>query len=335
MLLDHYRFTQIFLNLIGNAIKYTDKGSVEVTIEWIPGKQLVDEECFQPYPFNDSDDLDEGMFEKSQLFGVFEKDLVNLSLKTTRIPSHLLKEPISTKPGVMKVIVKDTGSGMPSNKMSQLFQKFSQITNDASKKKLGTGLGLFITKQIVKRMNGEIKVYSREGQGSSFIFCIPVVCGQQEEHHLHDIDSLKDLICSKNLKAMIVDDISFNHIILKNFMTKIKIGISEIATNGLEAVKKYERLAESWSRPEIITMDLDMPIMDGKQASRKIRQFEREKGLTPCFLIIISGNCSSSEIKECMDENGTIKAQAFIKKPVNIEDLIRVIGGGLGKLKGH
>jgi len=193
---------------------------------------------------------------------------------------------------------------------------------------------LFITKQIVRRMNGEIKVYSREGQGSSFIFCIPVVCGQQEATHLQDIDSLKGLISKKNLKAMIVDDISFNHVILKNFLTKIKIGISEIATNGLEAVQKYQKLAEQWNRPEIITMDLDMPIMDGKQASKKIRQFEKEKGLTPCFLIIISGNCTNSEIKECIDENGMIKAQAFIKKPVSIEDLIRVIGSGLAKLKG-
>jgi len=335
MMLDHYRFTQILLNLVGNSIKYTDKGSVEVTVEWLPDRFQVEEECFQPYPFNDDDDMDEGIFEKTHLFKIFSDDQMSLSLKSNKVSSPLLEAPMSANPGVLKVIVKDTGCGMPANRLSQLFQKFSQITNDNSKKKLGTGLGLFITKQIVKRMNGEIKVFSREGMGSSFIFCIPVVCGQQEARHLEDIDSLKGLISSKNLKAMIVDDISFNHLILKTFLTKLNIGISDIAVNGLEAYQKYQKLAQQWSRPDIITMDLDMPIMDGKQASRKIRQFEREKGLKPCFLIIVSGNCTNSEVKECLDENGSIKAQAFVKKPVNIEDLIRIIGHSIGKLKDY
>jgi len=335
MLLDHYRFTQIFLNLVGNSIKYTDKGSVEVTIEWLPDRFLVEEECFQPYPFNDADDLDEGIFEKTHLFKVFNDDELRLSLRSTKVSSPLLEDPVNSNPGVLKVIVTDTGCGMPANRLSQLFQKFSQITSDDSKKKLGTGLGLFITKQIVKRMNGEIKVFSSEGKGSSFIFCIPVVCGVQEARHQHDIESVKAMISTKNLKAMIVDDISFNHLILKNFLTKLKIGISDVAVNGLEAVKRYQKLAEQWNRPDIVTMDLDMPIMDGKQASRKIRQFEREKGLRPCFLIIISGNCTNSEVKECLDENGSIKAQAFIKKPINIEDLIRVIGHSIGKFKDY
>jgi len=72
-----------------------------------------------------------------------------------------------------------------------------------------------------------------------------------------------------------------------------------------------------------------MPIMDGKEASRKIRQLEMENNLEPCFLFIISGNCSESEINECLDQSGRIRANAFLRKPVSIEDLVRTLGSHL------
>jgi len=329
-LTDHYRLTQIFLNLVGNAIKFTESGSIDMNIEWIKGKTNVDEKCFQPYPFNDADDQDEGIFEKKQLFNVLSQDLVTLSISNRRINRSLLKKSShNLTQGVLKVVVKDTGCGMPKENIEKLFQKFTQLTSDASKKKLGTGLGLFITKQICQRMDGQIKVFSKEGKGTSFIFCIPVTCGQSEAEHSMDLVSIEQLVSKRRLSAMLVDDLAFNHTILNNYFDRLDIEVKDIAINGLEAYQKYAKQVERGDRPHIVTMDLNMPIMDGKEASMKIRQLEIEKGLDPCFLIIISGNCTDSETRECLDKNGKIRANGFLKKPVNIEDLLRGIGNNL------
>jgi len=119
---------------------------------------------------------------------------------------------------------------------------------------------------------------------------------------------------------------------LRNFFDKLDIEVTDIAVNGLEAIQKYTRQVGRGCRPQIVTMDLDMPIMDGKEAATKIRAIETEKGLKPCILLIVSGNCTDSEIKECMDKTGPIRANGFLKKPVNIEDLTRAIGSSFDQL---
>lgn len=332
LMTDHYRLTQIFLNLVGNAIKYTDRGSVDITVEWIPDKSEVDAKCFQPIPFNYMDDQDEGIFEKKQMFTIFASNMIALSTGNRKISPSVLSQASNINPGILKVVVRDSGCGIPKDDIQKLFNKFTQMTSDTSKKKLGTGLGLFISKQICHRMNGEIKVFSKEDKGSAFIFCIPMQCGKDEQEHLYDIDTLKRSIASKKLSSMLVDDITFNHVILRNYFDKLDIEVADIAVNGLEAIQKYSRMITRGDRPQIVTMDLDMPIMDGKEAATKIRDLETEKGLKPCILIIISGNCTDSEIKECMDKTGPIRANGFLKKPVNIEDLTRAIGSSFDEL---
>jgi len=332
LLTDHYRMTQIFLNLVGNAIKYTDRGSVDITVEWIADKNQVDEKCFHPIPFNYMDDQDEGIFEKKQMFTVFASNMITLSTGNRKFSPSAFSQARAVNSGVLKVVVRDSGCGISKDDIQKLFNKFTQMTSDASKTKLGTGLGLFISRQICQRMNGEIKVFSKEDKGSAFIFCIPMQCGKDEQEHLYNIDSLKKSISSKKLSSMLVDDITFNHVILKNFFDKLDIEVLDIAVNGLEAIQKYNKQITRGDRPQIVTMDLDMPIMDGKEASAKIRQIEIEKNLKPCILIIISGNCTDSEIKECIDKTGPIRANGFLKKPVNIEDLTRAIGSSFDQL---
>ena len=326
LMIDHYRLMQIFLNIVGNAVKFTDKGSVNITVEWMSDHSEVTEECFKPFPFNEDDDQDEGMFEKAQDFKVFDDNFLTLDTYNRRIKTTNLKASSSSHRGVLKIIITDTGCGMNKHERDQLFQKFTQVNADASKRKLGTGLGLFISKQLCQRMNGEVRVFSAKEKGSCFIVCLPVDTVRDENEHLRDTESLKAIISAKNLTAMIVDDAPFNHLILTNFFEKLGIRVTDIAANGLEAVQKYSQRARNGDRPHIVAMDLDMPIMDGKQASQKIREFEAVQGLIPCFLGIVSGNCSESEITECMNKHGQVKADTFLKKPTTIEELLRAIG---------
>lgn len=328
---DQYRLTQIFLNLVGNSIKFTDNGSIEINISWLDSEDQVAEKCFMPYPFNEADDHDEGLFEKQRSFSFLDENILMLDLVTRKIsPSRLRQDfiPTNRKRGVLKIVVSDTGCGMSEEETKRLFKRFSQVSSDPSKRKLGTGLGLFITKQLCEKMQGEIRVFSKKNKGTSFIACIPIDVIPEEEHpeSLWDLDFLRTFVKEQKLKAMIVDDISFNHTILSSFFDKLGIEVIAIAVNGLEAYEKYVELAQKGKPVNIVAMDLDMPVMNGKEATRKIRQFEMNKGHEKCFLPIVSGNCTESEIEECLSPNGTIKADSFMKKPAIMDDLLKIIG---------
>ena len=328
LLLDHYRLTQIFLNLIGNAIKYTEKGSININVEWMGNNPEVTEDCFKPYPFNqDDDDQDEGIFEKNQGFDIFKSDYLILNTRKKQIDTGFLAPSYADcEKGVLKVTIIDTGYGMTKEQLVQLFQKFTQVSTDPSRRMLGTGLGLFISKQICQGMGGEIRVFSKKDVGSCFTFCLPITTVQSLDEHSVSFESLKTAISVKRLKAMIVDDAPFNHLILTNFFEKLGIEVVDVAVNGLEAYKKFLRRCQMGDRPDIVAMDIEMPVMNGKEASQKIRELEIQMGLVPCFLTIVSGNCTSSVIKECLDKHGTMKADSFLKKPVSLEELLRALG---------
>ena len=113
--------------------------------------------------------------------------------------------------------------------------------------------------------------------------------------------------------------------IIKELFLKLGIEIKDMAENGLEAYEKFMDRVLRRDHIDIIALDLDMPIMDGKKVAQKIREKEIELNLKKCLIVITSGNCSESEIKECIDPQGRIRADAFLKKPISFEELVRVI----------
>jgi len=321
--IDYYRLRQILLNLVENSVKFTASGLIDVSVEWIRNANHVTERCFEPYPFNEENDQDEGIFEKKQAFTVFNEDFEVFSSPYVKMKKESLFTNEERNRGVLKISVTDSGCGISREKIPSLFERLAQGSDD--RRRPYCGLGLFITRKICEKMNGKIQVYSKKGKGSSFIVCIPIDPIPTEVNPLLRIDTMKDILTPKNLKAMVVDDKFLNISILRDFLVRLGIEVVEIAENGKVAYEKYTNNLARGKELNIVTMDLDMPVMNGKIAAQKIRELEENEGFDPCFLIITSGNCFQSEVQECMDIKGRIRANAFLKKPVSMEDLLRTM----------
>lgn len=329
--IDHYRLSQILLNLVGNAVKFTEKGMISLNVQWIQ-RPMVDEAIFQPCPYNSTqDDLDEDTFEKEQNLCYLGTNVTTLNFFHKKIDKCLLSSAERRNSrGVLKITVSDTGVGITDEGLGKLFQKFSQVSDDASKRKLGTGLGLYITKELCNRMNGDIRFFSKKNKGSTVIFAIPVDPVPQQQPSIQKMESLECISAQRTLRAMVIDDENFSRSILSTYLSKLGVSVVDTAENGLIAHEKFQKRATTRAGCiDIVTMDLEMPILNGKLSAEKIRETERAAGLNPCLLFIVSGNCSESEIRQCTDKNGKIRADAFLKKPASMDDLKKVISNHL------
>jgi len=330
---DDLRLTQILMNLVGNAVKFTSKGGVTLSIEWCGYSTTINDALFDPHPYSDiGDDEDNGSFEKTLATRRFDdtfcfhyaskfREVSNLFHSRSRQNSGQGRE------GVIKFIVRDTGCGIHSEHMSKLYQKFSQFC-DRERGRLGTGLGLFITKLLVKKLGGDIRAFSKLGHGSTFIVCLPVQV-MPEEIDIPFQPSNTNINFSHPLRAMVVDDDEFNRKILSSYVLKLGCNLSGIFENGLQAYNEYINAYKQRKRFAFITMDIFMPVMDGKTAVKKIREFEKEHDIHPCIIVMVSANSIQSEINDCLDLNGDIRANGFITKPASLSCLKKILDENL------
>jgi CheY-like chemotaxis protein len=341
LLLDNYRLMQVIMNLMGNATKFTDKGFINITIDWIPNKPKIDDSCYLPEPYLSED---EGIFEKDEKVAGLSGDyLVASSEMGTILPWR--REPCTEETaGIMKISIMDSGCGIKEDDLDKLFRQFSQVTLDPSRKKLGSGLGLFITRLICEKMGGEVKIYSREHRGTTFSFCIPAMPKPSSEIFeepvltatkkidfvMNTMDAQKltvDLMRMQSHKdeampnIMLVDDEDFIKVIIESHLNKLNLAVYAKASDGTEAYDLYYDSAVNGRKIDIIFMDINMGKMDGKTAAKKIRRLEEEQDLEPCTIFMVSAACLGSQITECLDPEGQIRAKAFLKKPVTFENI--------------
>ncbi len=212
----------------------------------------------------------------------------------------------------LKIVVEDTGPGIPQDKLNQLFNAFGQSDNDQSFTKPfeGLGLGLSITAKIIQIMNGTINAESVEGKGAKFTLSIPA--------KKHDNLTTGNVDFSK-LNALIVEDNKVNALILSSFLKKMDIQ-SETAVDGKIGVEKF-----STGRFNIIFMDVQMPVMNGIEATIAIRKSEAGKS-TP--IICVTANAKK---QDCMDAG----MDAFIQKPVNKNVISETIVDVITQKNGH
>jgi PAS domain S-box-containing protein len=251
---DPVRLHQIILNLVSNAVKFTNKGIITVTIN--------------------------------------------------------LENEDNNKVGI-KFSVKDTGIGIPKDKISSIFENFQQASSNTSRLYGGTGLGLSIVKQLVEPQGGTIKVESNVGEGSEFTFMLNFI--KTTEVDLPVEQNIEANIDNKNIRVLVVEDIALNQLLMKTLLEEFGF-THDIAKNGKVAIEKVQE-----NNYDIILMDLQMPEMNGFEATDYIRNILDLK----IPIIALTADVTSVDIEKCK----SIGMNDYIAKPVDEKLLYNKING--------
>jgi len=210
--------------------------------------------------------------------------------------------------------VTDTGIGIPGDMREIIFDSFTQADSFIKRQYGGTGLGLSICKRLVELMGGSIGVESVEGEGSTFFFTLSLKKAK-ERTDVQDkvpVDSEKNL---PRLTILLADDIEPNRTVVHKYLKKAPVTLID-AANGLEAYETFVR-----QKIDLVLMDVEMPVMNGLEATRKIRLWEKERGLSPTPLIILSAHAFGEQKRQCYEAG----CNDLLVKPIRKNDLIRAI----------
>lgn len=260
--LDEIRLRQVIFNLVGNGIKFTNKGYVKISLK---------------------------------------------KRKKRSDPSKI----------ILRIIVEDTGIGIPESDLKDIFNPFKQQSGNITRAYGGTGLGLTISKKLVEMMNGQIKVKSKPNQGSIFEIILHDVEIVAEVEPVEDIESIDiNLIHFNPADILIVDDIESNRNMLNSILKKIGLNTIE-AKNGKQALELAKKL-----KPDLILMDIRMPIMDGFEATKQIKTNTHLSHIPIIVLTASTGVISKNKIKE-------LRIDGYLIKPVSFSKLIKKISSFL------
>ncbi len=256
---DPQRLRQVLLNLVGNAIKFTDRGSVEVRVEPLEGETV-------------------------------------------------------------RFSVIDTGIGIPDHQLELIFNSFTQADSTTSRRYGGTGLGLAISKRLVGLMEGHIWLNSEPGKGSRFFFDLTLRV--TDERPAAVVPALgkppartgpERVAGAKTI--LLVDDSEDNRILIRTYLKKTGHRVVE-AVDGEDAVEKY-RL----DPPGLVLMDIQMPILDGYEATRLIRRLEAETHLSRCPIIALTAHAMKNDVQAALAAG----CDHHLAKPVNKMRFLEVV----------
>jgi len=248
---DETRITQVIMNLTGNAIKFTEKGSVTISVT--------------------VNKVYDGKFD-------------------------------------IRFGVRDTGIGIPADKIDKIFESFGQASADTTRKFGGTGLGLTISKQLVEMHNGKLKVSSVPGEGSEFYFVITYP--EAEKPKEVAVDETENKVDMKGVHILLVEDNEFNQMVAVDTLQDLFPGINvDVAEDGKTAIEKA-----SANDYNFIFMDIHLPDIDGFETTKFIRSSldEKKKNIRICAM-------TASVTKENIDECYEAGMNDYMMKPFSPE----------------
>ncbi len=255
---DTVRLNQILINLVGNAIKFTEAGEVILRASAL---SLTDNNC------------------------------------------------------TVRFDVVDTGIGIEDEAVKVIFESFSQASSDTNRRFGGTGLGLSIAKQLIQLHGGRISLESKLGEGTTFTFEIPYLIGSHTDLTLEETRLEANSEDVRGLKVLLVEDNAFNQMVAIDTLQELIPDVSiDVAENGAIGVEKS--MSQGY---DVILMDIQMPVMDGFEATRTIRK--QTAGKTPARIMAMTANVTRDEVDKCFD----CGVDEYIAKPFDPQELLAKI----------
>jgi PAS domain S-box-containing protein len=252
---DPLRIMQVLINLVGNGIKFTERGAVTLNVG----------------------------------FGMGEDGRNQLTM-----------------------VIHDTGIGMSLDETNKLFQPFTQMDASTTRRFGGSGLGLAISQRLTKRMGGSITAESQIGTGTTFTVTIPILraSGDFRAQAAERVSRWEGSL--KNLRVLVAEDNSVNQVVARGLLQKLGAQV-DVAADGQEALNRLMTEAEEGGY-DIVLMDIQMPVMDGYEATAAIRADERFDSIP---IIAMTAHAQSTEREKCLAAG----MQDHITKPVRYEGL--------------
>lgn len=249
---DEHRLRQVLINLVGNALKFTEKGEVNVSVK-----------------------------------------LVGVLGNQCRV----------------RFSVQDTGIGISATAQARLFEAFTQADGSTTRQFGGTGLGLSISKKIIELMHGKLQLASTLGEGSRFFFDI-MLTKTDSPISIPSHATVNTPVSVEGKKLLLVEDNKINQLVAGKLLEKFGYAY-DIAENGIEAVDKA-----SSNHYDAILMDCQMPVLDGFEATKRIRQSEQAQSAhTP--IIGLTANALEGDREKCL----ACGMDDFTTKPIKLEEL--------------
>jgi signal transduction histidine kinase len=255
---DQKRLRQVLLNLLGNAVKFTDQGKVELRVS-SPSRQAL------------------------------------------------------------QFSVSDSGIGIPEDKRNLIFESFSKADSSNTRQHGGVGLGLTICKRLVDAMDGQIWVESKAGIGSTFHFSVPLTSAENspdQQNISNNVASDSTQDTSNALSILLAEDKVDNSMVIEAFLNNTAHKL-DIVENGDQAMKKIK----SGKKYDLILMDIQMPVMDGLEATRQIRGWEKEQGRTKTSILALTSHAMNGDEEKSLNAG----CDSHITKPIGKQKLLEVI----------
>ncbi|MGE4313440.1 MAG: ATP-binding protein [Pseudobdellovibrionaceae bacterium] len=269
---DPVRLRQILYNLVGNALKFTERGHVRVTVS-------------------------------------FDREAA--------------KDILGANERMVLFEIEDTGIGIPDEKKNHIFQKFAQADSSTTRKFGGTGLGLSISRQLVEMMHGEVGVTDNIFGGATFWFTTLLTEDAAKLANSVDIgeeaisaqEDIRQKLEGKTL--LLAEDNPVNRDYATELLKDLGVEILH-AENGAEALNIYKE-----RQPALVLMDCRMPVMDGYEATKAIRDFETKGGMSPCWIIALTANALVGDEEKCIAAG----MDDYLSKPLRRPKLMEKLEG--------
>ena len=317
--------TQTLLHVVNEILDYSkiEKGKIELEVREINLTTILNEivHLYKPkceevgiqINLNLQDSVPQKVMTDSFRLTQIFSNLINNAIKFTREGSITLHA--SCEGNQLRFAVQDTGIGIPGEKLDEVFKEYGQADKSTSRNYGGTGLGLNITKELVSLFGGNIRVDSEYGKGSTFSFWIPLSLPKEPQVETVQPTKNEDVVNIIDTNILIAEDNLVNQKIIRKFLSRLGYKNYKVVPNGKLAVQEIQEKDNFY---HVILMDINMPEMDGIEATKKIRALN---AVHQPVIIALTASAFAEEMENCIAAG----MDNFVSKPVRLNEFKEIM----------